>query len=118
MFGADAEWNYFEVCHGKGPCDGIGGTAKRIADLSIKQEKVKIQDASDFHTWGKYHHKSATYVFVMGQECSTAQGELDEVNKTLILVKGTLQIHNVSSTSKDTVCTRVTSCYCSAYLGG
>ena len=118
LFGVDAEWNYFEAGHGKGPCDGIGGTAKRMADLSIKQEKVKIQDASDFHTWGKYHHKSATYVFVTGQECSTARGELDEVNKTLIPDKGTLQIHNVSSTSKDTVCTRITSCYCSACLGG
>ena len=29
------------------PCDGIGGTPKRL-DKAVKQEKVSIQDASDF----------------------------------------------------------------------
>lgn len=26
LFGVIARWNYFECGHGKGPCDGIGGT--------------------------------------------------------------------------------------------
>ena len=30
------------------PCDGVGGTSKRLADEAVKQEKVTIQDASDF----------------------------------------------------------------------
>ena len=25
LFGMSATWNYFEVGHGKGPCDGLGG---------------------------------------------------------------------------------------------
>lgn len=25
-----AWWNYFEAVHGKGPCDGLGGTCKRL----------------------------------------------------------------------------------------
>ena len=47
-FGTKAVWNYLEAGHGKGPCDGIGGTFKRLADEAAKQEKVIIQDASDF----------------------------------------------------------------------
>lgn len=30
-FGIEAEWNFFATSHGKGPCDGIGGTLKRLA---------------------------------------------------------------------------------------
>ena len=51
--GGGAIWNYFEAGHGKGPCDGIGGTAKRLADDAIKQEKAIIQDAHDFFAWAK-----------------------------------------------------------------
>jgi hypothetical protein len=30
-FGIEAEWNFFATSHGKGPCDGVGGTVKRLA---------------------------------------------------------------------------------------
>ena len=32
-FGISATWNFFGTSHGKGPCDGIGGTVKRLAYL-------------------------------------------------------------------------------------
>ena len=31
-YGICARWNYFEAGHGKGPCDGLGGSCKRLAD--------------------------------------------------------------------------------------
>ena len=34
--GLAATWTYFEAGHGKGPCDGIGATAKRNADNAVK----------------------------------------------------------------------------------
>lgn len=40
-----ASWHYFECGHGKGPCDGVGGTTKRNADNAVKQGKALIQDA-------------------------------------------------------------------------
>ena len=30
-FGVKAEWHFFATAHGKSPCDGIGGTLKRLA---------------------------------------------------------------------------------------
>jgi hypothetical protein len=30
-FGLPAEWHFFATSHGKGPCDGVGGTVKRLA---------------------------------------------------------------------------------------
>ena len=50
-FGLEATWNYSEVGHGKGPCDPIGGTAKRQADMAVRHGKVIIQDAADFYSW-------------------------------------------------------------------
>jgi len=34
--------SYFEAGHGKGPCDGLGGCTKRIADQAMKSGKVVI----------------------------------------------------------------------------
>ena len=47
LFNVTASWNYFEAGHGKGPCDGIGGSVKRMSDEAVQQQKVNIQDAPD-----------------------------------------------------------------------
>jgi hypothetical protein len=37
-FGLLAEWHFFATGHGKSPCDGVGGTIKRvIAKLSLQR---------------------------------------------------------------------------------
>ena len=36
-FGMSAEWNFFATSHGKGPCDGVGGTVKRLATRASLQ---------------------------------------------------------------------------------
>ena len=41
-FGLKATWNYSKVGHGKGPCDPIGGTTKRQADMAVRHGKVII----------------------------------------------------------------------------
>ena len=38
-FGVTASWNFMEAGHGKGPCDSIGGVAKRKADQAVKNGK-------------------------------------------------------------------------------
>ena len=51
MFGISASWQYFESGHGKGPCDGVGGSVKRAADRAVKTGKL-IKTAQDFYAWG------------------------------------------------------------------
>ena len=36
-FGLSAEWNFFATSHGKGPCDGLSGTVKRLATKASLQ---------------------------------------------------------------------------------
>ncbi len=40
-FGVQAEWNFFATSHGKGPCDGVGGTVKRLAARASLQRAVE-----------------------------------------------------------------------------
>lgn len=113
IFGVTAVWNFFESGHGKGPCDGIGGTSKRTADLAIKQGKIIVQDAFDYHDKVQRYHTSASYVFVKSEDCATKRDELTEINRHLHPVKGTMQLHCVIGLEKGKIATSVTSCYCS-----
>ena len=39
----------WEAGHRKGPCDGLGGTSKRMTGEAVKTGKVAIQNLSDFY---------------------------------------------------------------------
>lgn len=41
--GIEAEWHFFAASHGKGACDGIGGTVKRLAAKASLQRPVENQ---------------------------------------------------------------------------
>ena len=46
--GLDATWNFFATSHGKGPCDGIGGSVKRLARLeSLRRVAGKYLNTFD-----------------------------------------------------------------------
>ena len=53
LFGVKESWQFFEVGHGKSPCDVVGGTAKSLADSAVKRQTVIIQNAEDFYEWRK-----------------------------------------------------------------
>ena len=37
-FGISAEWHFYATSHGKGACDGVGGTVKRLAARASLQK--------------------------------------------------------------------------------
>ena len=68
LYGTLASWHYFECGHGKGPCDGIGGTTKRNADNAVKQGKAMIQDATDFYAWATQNEQGIRYGLITEDE--------------------------------------------------
>ena len=48
-FNCKASRIYMEAGQGKGPCDPIGGTAKRKTDQVVKNGRFVIQDAVGFY---------------------------------------------------------------------
>jgi hypothetical protein len=59
-FGVHAEWNFFATCHGKGPCDAVGGVLKRNAARASLQGQV-ITTAQELYTWAISKPDSKVY---------------------------------------------------------
>lgn len=118
MYGCKAVWNYFEAGHGKGPCDGLGGTTKRMADEAVKSGKVTIQDAEEFYDWTQSpscSFRNVHFLYVSSSEC---QKKADEVSKFDIKpIKGTMRIHAVVGKGADRIMTASVSCYCTECIG-
>ena len=113
LFGVSTSWNFLEVGHGKGPCDGVGGSVKRMADEAVRQQKVTIQDASDFFAWMQQHQSSSSvsFSFVSKETCKAAQSEIERFGE-LKPVPGTMSVHAFPAISRGKVITRETSCHC------
>lgn len=118
-YNISAKWNYWEAGHGKGPCDGLGGTCKRMADEAVKTGKISIQDPTDFFAWTQSNHcnmRNVKFIFVSSETC---QQKAEELNKlSLRPVAGTMKIHAVVGKGDSTVSVRNTSCYCDICLPG
>lgn len=118
-FGIDAKWNFFEAGHGKGPCDGLGGSTKRLADQAVKSGKVIIQDANDFFCWTQSAHcstKQVKFRFVLKEHCQQTEKEIALWNAKP--VKGTMKVHAVVGQGSNSILVGNVSCYCSDCLAG
>lgn len=118
LYGMMSTWNFFEAGHGKGPCDGLGGTTKRLADEAIKQGKAVIQDAKDFYRWCIVSSLTpkVDFLYVEADTCEEKREELKKM--TIKTVKNTMKIHAVIGISATELYTKETSCYCDACLKG
>ena len=92
IHGTKAVWNYFETGHGKGPCDGLGGTCKRLARQAVS--KVLIQDAEGFYDWAaRSSMTTVTFKHVFSPRCSESQARAKE--KSLQAINGTMKVNAV-----------------------
>ena len=110
-----ASWHYFEAGHGKGPCDGVGGTTKRLADEAVRQQKATVQSANDFFLWAQAQQASSSidYLFVSQEECTRAHKAIQEFGD-IPPVSGTMKLHAVVPTNiEGCIAVRSTSYFCS-----
>ena len=65
-FGLTAEWKFYATSHGKGPCDGIGGTVKRLATRASLQAPIhgQILTPLQLYEWGVNELTSIKLVYV------------------------------------------------------
>ena len=81
-----AEWHFVATSHVKvkGPCDGIGGTLKRLASRVSLQRSVdlQIQNPSQLYEWAKQNLTRITAIF-----CSA-----DDITKRGEIIKARLEI--------------------------
>ena len=91
-----------EAGHGKGPCDPIGGTAKRKTDFAAKNEKAIIQDAQDFFKWAKTTEDASLikFTFLSRKEYEDAKSFLNQVCNDITRVEGKLNYMPFSLTKQ------------------
>lgn len=92
LFGIPAAWHYFESGHGKGPCDGIGGVAKRKADFAVKTGQCRIKQASDLVQFGNDSGK-VKFIEVSAPEYLDGKKMVEEMQASA--VPGILMTHAV-----------------------
>jgi hypothetical protein len=66
-FGINAEWHLFATSHGKGPCDGVGGTIKCLAASSSLQHH-QILTPAQLYSRAKQHFPSIHVQYVCNSE--------------------------------------------------
>lgn len=93
IFGVPCTWNYFEVSHGKGPCDGIGGVLKRDADRAVKHQKVILNSAEDFFAWTLSSTSSKVKTsFVSNTTIDICKVEFNALTTRYSTVKNTMKV--------------------------
>ena len=110
IFGFPAEHCCFEAGHGKCVCDAIGGTAKRLADQSVRSHGTLIHNAESFLAWANNSNQKIKYVEYTQQEVDEMKARLDA--DPALPVPGTMSVHAVRPSGvEDVVSVRATSCH-------
>ncbi len=94
-FGCAAEWHFFATSHGKGPCDGIGGTVKRLAAKASLQRPYndQIMTARDLFHFALENIPSVAVQFSSESDYEKEAGVLEQRFSIGRTVKGTQRLH-------------------------
>ena len=77
-FELDAEWNFFATAHGKSPCDGIGGTIKRLVYKTSLQRPSndQILTPQSMYTFCESNIKGIQFIYVHSNEVIETEKKL------------------------------------------
>ena len=95
-FGVPAEWHFFATSHGKGPCDGVGGTVKRQAAKASLQRVYtdQITTPHELFTFCHTQLQGITFKFITTNEWSIEETLLKERFSKAKTIAGTQQLHS------------------------
>lgn len=94
-FNISAEWNFFGTSHGKSPCDGIGGTAKRLAARASLQRPVENQILNPFDLFNfcNQHVAGIKFLYVPQEKIEGIRMVQEERFKDGHTISGTRENH-------------------------
>ena len=96
MFGCRAVWHYLETGHGKGPCDGVGGSLKRNAQTAASAGVTIVCNAPTMYLWAKDRpNSSIQYCYVDVYDYWTMYYDRSHVFYRIPGLPGTRNLHSV-----------------------
>lgn len=99
-YGIEAEWHFFATSHGKGPCDAIGGTLKRMATRAslAKEREHPIKNAKELFDWANHRKEEELtklfFDFATTDEYESMASELNEQYNNAKTIQGTQKFHS------------------------
>lgn len=109
-FGLKAEWHFFATAHGKGPCDGVGGTFKRTAARVSLQRSIdkQITTVDELQEWASEPNSLPNIAVKFSPEAdyTEAKIKLDLRYSTAKSITGTQKIHSIVPKQNETVQTK------------
>lgn len=105
------EWHFFASYHGKGPCDGLGGTVKRMATQASLRRLYDghILTATDLFEWLRNTDTNFHVVFCSQKEQDQSEKLLNSLHRrvTVKTVPGTQSYHAfIPAANKTLLCKR------------
>ena len=88
--GVQCSWDYLEMGHWKGPCDGVGGALKWYADNAVKKGVI-ISNADDFFSWADANNEKMKCIYVTGGDVSI----VDRILRNVKPLKGFSKCHSL-----------------------
>ena len=94
-FGCQAEWHFYATSHGKGPCDGIGGTVKRLAAKASLQRPYgsQIMTPRQLFDWAIQSIKGVQFKYCTIDDYGQEDIFLEERLKISRTIPGTQKLH-------------------------
>lgn len=94
-FNVDTEWHFFATSHGKGACDGIGGTVKRLASRTSLQRPhgKQITTPYELYQWAAQYFDNIVFEFSTQKEYDIESKQLRKRFKNAKPIKGTRAYH-------------------------
>ena len=94
-FGINADWTFFASSHGKSPCDGIGGTVKRLVARASLQRPLSDQiiTFNSFRDYVTEHIISIKFFVILSKDMDTIRKKQNERFKLGRTIPGTRSFH-------------------------
>ena len=104
-FGVPAEWHFSATSHGKGACDGLGGTVKRLAARTSLQRPYndQIMTPRQLYDWAKVSIPNIHFEYSSIDDYKKESEHLQQRFLTSRTIPGTRKYHSFVPISKDKV---------------
>lgn len=104
-FSIDCEWNFFATSHGKSPCDGIGGTVKRLAAKASLQRPIDEQIVTPVAMFNYCRSEigGIYFAFIDSKDVAAIRNEMKERYSHAKTVPGTRSYHQFIPLSTNTI---------------
>jgi len=95
-FGIAAEWHFSATSHGKGACDGLGGTVKRLAARASLQRPYneQIMTPRQLFDWACSSISSAHFEYCSNEQYELERQNLEERFEQSRTIPGTRKLHS------------------------